>query len=130
MMEIPQEVSTGMAGGALAVLATAAAIWRVQIREVAGIFVQVLLRRDGDRPSQRERDNRRDDIDQVRQKLDNIAERVRALEEKATAWKAATVSSNNEVYALQTEVQRIASRIGIDMDGLRDLLLEVLKRTR
>ena len=78
----------------------------------------------------RERDTTRKDLDRLTSLVDDITERVRALEETATSWKVSDVVNSTEVQRLQADVQRIAGRIGTDMDGLRDLLLEVLKRTR
>ena len=139
-MDIPDQVGTGAAGGVVLVAATVAAIWRHQVRVFIGAVFDALLKRQNDEgggslldyKSQlaKERTDTRQDLDRLTSLVDDIAERVRALEQTATAWKVADVVNTNEVQRLQADVQRIAGRIGSDMDGLRDLLLEVLKRTR
>ena len=139
-MDIPDQVGTGAAGGVVLVAATVAAIWRHQVRVFIGAVFDALLKRQNDEgggslldyKSQlaKERTDTRQDLDRLTSLGDDIAERVRALEQTATAWKVADVVNTNEVQRLQADVQRIAGRIGSDMDGLRDLLLEVLKRTR
>tara|TARA_Y100001938_G_scaffold41886_1_gene57706 strand:+ start:419 stop:838 length:420 start_codon:yes stop_codon:yes gene_type:complete len=139
-MEIPDQVGTGAAGGVVLLAATVAAIWRHQVRVFIGAVFDALLKRQNnegggsllDYKSQltKERTDTRQDLDRLTSLVDDIAERVRALEQTATAWKVADVVNTNEVQRLQADVQRIAGRIGTDMDGLRDLLLEVLKRTR
>ena len=139
-MDIPDQVGTGAAGGVVLVAATVAAIWRHQVRVFIGAVFDALLKRQNDEgggslldyKSQlaKERTDTRQDLDRLTSLVDDIAERVRALEQTATAWKVADVVNTNEVQRLQADVQRIAGRIGTDMDGLRDLLLEVLKRTR
>ena len=139
-MEIPEQVGTGAAGGVVLLAATVAAIWRHQVRVFIGAVFDALLKRQNnegggsllDYKSQltKERTDTRQDLDRLTSLVDDIAERVRALEQTATAWKVADVVNTNEVQRLQADVQRIAGRIGTDMDGFRDLLLEVLKRTR
>ena len=139
-MDIPDQVGTGAAGGVVLVAATVAAIWRHQVRVFIGAVFDALLKRQNDEgggslldyKSQlaKERTDTRQDLDRLTSLVDDIAERVRALEQTATAWKVADVVNTNEVQRLQADVRRIAGRIGTDMDGLRDLLLEVLKRTR
>ena len=139
-MDIPDQVGTGAAGGVVLLAATVAAIWRHQVRVFIGAVFDALLKRQNnegggsllDYKSQltKERTDTRQDLDRLTSLVDDIAERVRALEQTATAWKVADVVNTNEVQRLQADVQRIAGRIGTDMDGLRDLLLEVLKRTR
>ena len=136
-VELPDDMTGPAAGGMVAILATAAAIWRAQLRNLLVAVLDVVSRRSGGdgelldykEALRHEREHRRDDIDQLRQLIDSIAERVRALEQTATTWKTDTVTTS-ELQGLQSEVQLNASRIGIDMSGLRDLLLEVLKRTR
>lgn len=139
-MDIPDQVGTGAAGGVVLLAATVAAIWRHQVRVFIGAVLDAILKRQNeegggsllDYKSQlaKERTDTRQDLDRLTSLVDDIAERVRALEQTATAWKVADVVNTNEVQRLQADVQRIAGRIGTDMDGLRDLLLEVLKRTR
>ena len=139
-MDIPDQVGTGAAGGVVLLAATAAAIWRHQVRVFVGAVLDALLNRppsdaggsllDYKAELKRERDTTRKDLDRLTSLVDDITERVRALEETATSWKVSDVVNTTEVQRLQADVQRIAGRIGTDMDGLRDLLLEVLKRTR
>lgn len=126
------------AGGMVAILAACAAIWRQQLRIWASVVLTKLTSNDrlGDfdvmdyrEAIEEERRTRREEIDKLRDMMETISERVRALEQTATTWKTDTVTTS-ELQGLQSEVQLIASRIGIDMSGLRDLLLEVLKRTR
>ena len=126
------------AGGMVAILAACAAIWRQQLRIWASVVLTKLTSNDrlGDfdvmdyrEAIEEERRTRREEIDKLRDMMETISERVRALEQTATTWKTDTVTTS-ELQGLQSEVQLIASRIGIDMSGLRDLLLEVLKITR
>ena len=136
-MNVPEDIGAGVAGGFVAFMAAVIAIFRARLSSFLGCLVQLALNdnRGGTLFDYRkalddERAAPRKDIDRLTGLVDDITERVRALEETATSWKVADVVNTNEVNRLQADVQRIATRIGTDMDGLRDLLLEVLKRTR
>ena len=135
-MESPDDIP-GIAGFVAAGAMTAAAVFRAKIRAFMSVFVSALVERTEERPFldvrselNRESDNRRSDIDRLSKLIDDIGDRVRHLEETATSWKIESVTAAREVKALQSQVQNIASRMSVDMDGLRDLLLEILKRTR
>ena len=134
---MPEDITNGLAGAVVAALATLGAIFRAQIRAIVSAgYIAIATKQpappllDYKRQIETERQNRREDIDRLTELVDDIAERVRALEQTATAWKLESIVNTGELSRLQNDVQRVASRIGQDMDGLRDLLLEVLKRTR
>ena len=76
-----------------------------------------------------ERQNRRDDVKQVRDVLDAIDDRVNKLEQFVTSWRTQT-QSTNDLLKLQNEVQTIANRLTTDLGELRSLMIDLLKSSR
>ena len=121
-MEMPE--GGGVAGGIVAIAATIAALLRHHLKAFfAALFGSLLSRATHTHKAQSNAGDR------LWKMVDNIADRVRKLEEKATEWKVAETTNTHEMRRLQEDVERTASKIGSDMSGLRDLLLEILKRT-
>lgn len=76
-----------------------------------------------------ERQNRRADIEQVREALDAIQDRTKALEQVLSAHLTRAAEAKDLAH-LNHEMHTIADRLGADVSNLRDLILELLRRAK